>query len=379
MTLAARCIRGWNRFWFAPADPTALGLIRILCGLTALYIHAAYSLDLQEFFGKESWYGLQTANEFRKEAPWVPPPLGWDQEPQNDALLADIAGREQAEQYALRWGINPSLALAHGNYNWSMWFHLADPPSMRIAHGVVLLVLCLFTLGLWTPVTSALAWIASLSYIHRSPMTLFGMDTMMNIALLYLMIGPSGAAFSLDRLLARRRFHKGRCSSPWTPDPDPSMSANLALRLFQVHFCIIYMAAGLSKLLGTAWWNGTALWGTLANWEFTPLRYALYAEVLRWICRHRWLWEIFMTAGTFYTLILEISFPFLVWKPSTRGLMIVGAVLLHTSIALSMGLVNFGLLMLALVLSFVPASVIRQRFGERVPLASRVPVYPEAA
>ena len=52
-------------------------------------------------------------------------------------------------------------------------------------------------------VTSVLTWIAAVGYIHRTQQILFGMDTMMNILLIYLMIGNSGAALSVDRLVAR--------------------------------------------------------------------------------------------------------------------------------------------------------------------------------
>ena len=39
--------------------------------------------------------------------------------------------------------------------------------------------------------------------------------------------------------------------------------ANLGIRLIQVHFCFIYLAAGLSKLKGDAWWNGFAFWDVM--------------------------------------------------------------------------------------------------------------------
>src|SRR5439155_26318436 len=89
---------------------------------------------------------------------------------------------------------------------------------------------------------------------------------------LYLSIGPSGAAFSLDRLLARYRLAqqtrpddlpvvRGQASSP-------SVSANIAVRLIQMHMCLIYFFAGTSKLLGAAWWDGTAIWMALANHEY---------------------------------------------------------------------------------------------------------------
>ena len=63
----------------------------------------------------------------------------------------------------------------------------------------------MFTLGLFTRVTSVLTWLAAASFLHRDPQVLFGQDTMMNILLVYLMIANGGAALSLDRVIARYR------------------------------------------------------------------------------------------------------------------------------------------------------------------------------
>lgn len=354
-----RAAAAWDQFWFRPADPTVLGLSRIFCGLMVLAIHLAYSYDLQEFFGADAWYNLELATEFRQEAPWVAPPADWSGETAPRPLPESAEERARTLQYMQRWGLDPRVTSAQGNRVWSLWFHVTDPTGMHLVHAGVLAVMLLFTLGLWTRITSVLTWLAALCYIQRSPMTLFGMDTMMTICLLYLMIGPSGAAFSLDRWLAGR---PARRRGETLADPEPCVSANLALRLMQVHFCFIYMAAGLSKLLGSSWWNGTALWWTVANYEFAPLSYPWYLAGLRWLCEHRWLWESAMTAGVVYTLALEISFPFLVWIGRLRGVMVSGAVLLHTGIAFTMGLVGFGLLMLALVLAFIPAAAVRELF-----------------
>src|SRR5262249_14062698 len=88
-------------------------------------------------------------------------------------------------------------------------------------------------------ITSVLTWMATLSYIHRAQTNLFGMDTMMNILLIYLMIGPSGAALSVDRLIrrwwaARQARREGRPVPAWEP-PAPPMSARPALALLVPH------------------------------------------------------------------------------------------------------------------------------------------------
>jgi len=345
----------WNRFWFGKADPTTLCFIRILAGFTVFAVHLAYNLDLQEFFGKDAWVSVDLANETRQMVPAAVPPLDWQYcvppiptDPQQSANL---------DNYIQRWGVHPDLALGFGNFTWSIWYHTTDPVAMGWLHGAIVTAMFLFAIGFATRVTSVLAWAGALQYVHRNGAVLFGMDQMMIILLLYLMIGPSGAVLSVDSWLARRGCKWARLLGG---SAEPSTSANLALRLLQVHMCFIYAAAGLAKLLGSSWWSGTALWYTVANYEFSWLRYPGYAAVLRWLCYHRVLWELVMSFGVLYTILLQISFPYLVWRPRWRWLMVSGSILLHTTISVLMGLLAFGLFMVAMAVAFVPSEVVRQ-------------------
>jgi hypothetical protein len=68
-------------------------------------------------------------------------------------------------------------------------------------------------------------------------------------------------------------------------------------------------------------------------------------------------------------LFTEIGFPFLVWNRKMRWLMITLAVMLHTGIAIVMGLRTFSLLMYTMLLAFVPDETvdrIRSRLAEWV-------------
>jgi hypothetical protein len=238
---------------------------------------------------------------------------------------------------------------------------------MWVAHGCILTTMFLFTIGFCTRITSVLTWLGMLSYTQRAPTSLFGMDTIMNVVVLYLMIGPTGAALSVDRLIARYwatyQALRNHLPAPKFSGPAPQVSANVALRLLQVHVCIIYLASGVSKLQGAAWWNGNAVWGTLANYEFSPMQLQIYSGFLHLICQHRWLWELVTTSGSYFTLAFEIGFPFLVWSRSTRWIMVVSAVFLHVGIALCMGLVTFSLMMLVAVSVFIPATTVREFLG----------------
>jgi hypothetical protein len=404
-----RLIRAWDRFWFTPADPTLLAMIRICCGLVVFYVHLAYSYDLQTFFGKDAWLNLDMVNRARLQTPWVGPATGWQTlDPQAGHTTAELTPEQ--EQFIKRWGAHPDVVMAYGEPLWSIYFDVTEPRWMWVAHGCILTSIFLFTIGFCTRVTSVLSWVGMLCYIQRAPTSLFGMDTIMIVVVLYLMIGPSGAALSVDRLIARywaiRKARRNHLAVPKFAPPAPQVSANFALRLLQVHVCIIYAASGLSKLQGGAWWNGAAVWGTMANYEFSPMGLRIYMAFLHFVCQHRGLWELVTTGGSYFTLIFEIFFlPLAVFtwllelvtlklqglasgpggqsgvaiKAITnlnhilRAIMVVSAVLLHTGIALFMGLVTFSMMMLVAVLAFVPAAAVRERvskFSRRMAVAA---------
>lgn len=335
---------------------------------------AAYGYDLRAFglpmprtdeesdYIKE--YMTHPANIMRR------PPPAYPASAEESQAIYDYMSRQN--------GIDPRLNFARGIPAWSIWFHVTDPTAMMVIHVLIVLVCFLFTIGFCTRITSALTWMFSLWYIHRDPVALFGVDTMMTILLLYLMIGPSGGAVSVDRLMARwwhgakpgvlNRWRRllGKQPLPesavqpaaYSADPVPSVSANFAVRLLQIHVCIIYFVSAISKLQGAAWWNGTAVWGTLANFEFAPMALEIggvqvYNEFLRFLGQYKLRLELFLTGACMFTLVFEMVYAFLIWRPSMRWPILWGAIILHGFIGLLMGLKTFALMMLVMNLAFV--------------------------
>jgi hypothetical protein len=381
-----RLVWAWNRFWFRPADPTLLGLIRICVGLVTLYVHAAYTVDLYEFLGPDAWEDAAMAAEFRNDLPWQKHPFNdWDARlpyeppggtpdemraqaeymhkfvPPPDQLRdrkpLDGAGRETV------YGPNPRQVF-RGYSAWSIWFHVTDPTWMMVIHVFILVSILLFAIGFCTRVTSVLTWLGALCYLQRSQITLFGQDTMMNILLLYLMIGPSGAALSVDRLIRRYwltwRALRAHRPVPVIGPPPPMVSANLALRLIQVNLLWIYFMAGMSKLQGRSWWSGTATWLTWMNWEFSPLWFAPFREFLGFLSEYRPLWETCLAGSVVFTFFVELAFPFLVWWPRMRGIMMASAFVMHLGIGFTMALWTFSLMMMCMVLAFLPQQTVHR-------------------
>jgi hypothetical protein len=285
---------GWNTFWFTPADPTLLGVLRILTGLMLLYTHAVWGLALSDFFGPTAW------------------------------LDAELVRTLQSREYA-----------------YSFWWWV---PSgwIRPAHALSMGILALFTAGLWTRTTSALALVVAISYAHRVPAALFGLDKINIMLTLYLAIGPSGQAVSVDRWLAGRR--RGGL-----PPAAPGVAANLAQRLIQVHMCVIYFFAGISKLQGPSWWSGEAMWRAVANLEYQ-------SADMTWLAWHPWLLNLM----SHFSILWEVSFCVLIWYRLWRPLVLAAAVVLHVGIGACLGMWTFGLIMLVGCAAFLPNDAARQ-------------------
>src|SRR5262249_37481782 len=134
-------VRFWNRFWFSPADPTPLAVLRILCGLMVLYVHIAYSYDLMNFHGPHAWLDKQIIDEYGHEAPSIGPRNSWS------SIPVATATPEETE-YFKTWGLYPNETLSgrypqfakwfKGHPFFSIWFHVTDPAWIWICHGIIL-------------------------------------------------------------------------------------------------------------------------------------------------------------------------------------------------------------------------------------------------
>lgn len=334
--LLAAALGGWNRFWFEPSDPATLGLIRILGGGMIFYTHLVWTIDLLGFFGPGGWLEL-------------------------DALY-------QPEDR--RWF-------------WSHWNWIESPTLAWIAHLLALAVFLLLTLGWWTRAMSIAAYLLTVSYAHRASFVLFGLDDINAMLAMYLMIGPSGAAYSLDNLWRKRKQRlalstaaaagagqgvgaetsllQGRAGQGRAAEPliEPRVGATIAIRLIQLHMCVIYFFSATGKLMGVSWWDGSAIWGAVANLEYQSWD-------MTWLAS----WPLLGSAVTHITLLWELSYPALVWPRLTRPLVIALAIPLHLGIALFLGMMTFGLAMIIGNLAFVSPWIVRALLDRRPPRVS---------
>ena len=284
-------LAAWNIFWFTPSDPLPLAVIRICAGGLFTWASVVWLLDADGFFGTGGWLPAEEV-----------------------------------------WRMNDQP------WQWSWYFAAPSAGGIRVLAGVTLGAAIMLTIGLATPLAAVVSLAGFISAANRAPLNVFGFDDVLGMLLIALAVGPAGAVLSVDSLLSRGMRR-----------PAPSVLATIALRLIQVHLCVIYFFSGCGKLLGASWWEGTALWGSIANVQYRTL------DLTR-LARH----PLVVNVITLATLFWEVSYPALVWPRLTRRLVLTMAVLVHLGIGLAMGMMVFGLAMIVANMAFIPAVGLRR-------------------
>jgi hypothetical protein len=181
---------------------------------------------------------------------------------------------------------------------------------------------CLLLIG-YRPrlqICAALVWL--ISFQSRNPLVVNGQDAVLRLIGLFLALAPLGARWSLDGYL-------GRAAS--------ARISYAPLRFLQIQIALVMFSAGVWKLRGDDWTDGTALYYVTrleGFWGNLPLPAALESSpaVLR--------------VATFATLALELSVPILIWWPRTRRAALALALLFHAGLAYAMNLFLFAPIMM---------------------------------
>ena len=288
---------GWNQFWFTPRPVGVLVYMRLLFGGLLLYSHLVLAIDLDSFVGDEAWVNQEVARSLHDG----------------------------------EFGLNSG--------GWSYLWHLRSPNAIWMHHLLTLVITAGFTCGFLTRFTAPLSWFLQVMYVHRLTGALFGFDQIVTYGVMYLMISPCGNQLSVDSWL-RRKFRKrieaSRFLSWLFPSDDLSVSATMTTRMFQCHLCVIYLFGGLSKARGITWWDGTATWYAISNYEYQSMD-------LTWLSNY----PVFLSVLTTVTLVWELSYCALVWPRLSRPVVLFLAVLVHSGIALFLGMATFGIAMIA--------------------------------
>jgi hypothetical protein len=310
---------GWDRFWFTPAAPETVCLLRILVGLAATYLVASYTADLQVWFGPNGLLPVETVRQ----------------------LTGTVQAGAFAPQSVGRWSY-----LDYAESSQLLW----------VLHFAGLAVVIAFALGLYSRITCVLSLAVTLAYLHRAPMIVGPFESVVPIVLFGLCWAPTGSRWSLDAWLARRRM---KLPVSTQVAPARSVWANLGQRLVQVHVAALYLLMAATQLAGQTWWAGEAMWWLIARTDSRLVN-------LSWMNEHM----LAINAWTHAIVLFEVLFGLLIWNRVARPLLLVLSIFLWVPLALVTGNVSFCLLMLAVNVSFVSPEFLQVAFAGKPAVAA---------
>ena len=291
-------MKWWNQLWFSRFDPLPAAVCRIGIGLLLTFMFVALAPNWERFYGHD---GILSLGE------------------------ADLNSQRPADWWCLFVWTEDYVPLA-------AWWWVG-----------LVAAICLAT-GLLTRVATITLYVLVSSLIHRNNYIVNGEELVLRMMLFYGCFSPWGQALSVDAWLQRQR--RRAAGKTLVEIQQPLI---WSIRLMQINFLLIYAISVPYKFAQDLDW----LWGDALHWTV--------ASDSWWM--RGFLPELTLAFGgairkslTWGTIVLEATFPILVWFRKPKLVVIAAIASLHLGIALLIpGVTLFTLSMVCGALLFVPA------------------------
>jgi hypothetical protein len=273
-------------------------------------------------------------------------------------LLRELPHRDEI------WGPDSpwTPALATQLFDQTGWFSiltLSDSPLyFELCYALAVVTCALFMLGWRTRAMSVVFAIVVVSFHARAIFMTDGGDNLMLLMAVYLCSTACGRRWSLDaRRNCRQKSPVGRgrrsarlgASDLWCQLGAARRSLitvvhNCGMFVIAAQVCIVYGSAGLSKVSGGLWANGTALHFVLNLDLFQPW------PMLSHIVDSQ---EMLVAAASYLTVLVQVAFPFVLFG-RLKYVFVTILVGMHLSIAVLLGLPLFSGAMIVADAVFLP-------------------------
>ncbi|MCB0412750.1 MAG: HTTM domain-containing protein [Bdellovibrionales bacterium] len=221
--------------------------------------------------------------------------------------------------------------LAFSYFKDRIWYYPASDTWSFYLHLSFLGLLLLIALGVGGRKITWAALLLHVSFLQRNLAINYGVDLYNTFWLFYFSFIQSDQQLSI-----LNKFRKV------TPIVYSDMLTSMGIRLMQIQLVVAYVYAGIEKLKGGTWWSGVALWQVMANQQITPYDFGFLKY-----------FPLVVVGITYMTLIYEIYSPVGFFSSKFRPIFVVGGILFHFVIALTMGIYFFGFILAASLLVFV--------------------------
>jgi hypothetical protein len=284
------------QFWFAQQSPIPLALFRILFGwIVVLCLCVHYGSDYQLAFSDHAMVPIETVSN-----------VNWGQQ----QPMLDV------------------FALLPSGDLWKLGlFVLLCAISFAL------------TLGFFTR-TSAFILMLGIISLHRHSGWYFNAgDRYMVLALMLLSMSNAGDVLSIDSILRGLREDWRKVGF------KPPESARWVQRMLQMNLCLAYAHSAFSKISGQIWLDGSAVYYSTRFRDFFHWPITFLADTKTGCLLLTW-----------FTVLVEGGFPFLVWVPELTYWVLLCGLILHSNLDLAMNIPNFQWLFVATYVLFVRPS-----------------------
>lgn len=305
-------------------------------------------------------------------------------------LLREFGNRREIWGDQSPWSPDMSRRLLGGIDGVSILLVRDDRWWFELMYVLAVVVTAMFVLGWHTRATSVLFCVMVVSFNSRSLLMTDGGDTVLMLMSFYLMFTAAGRVWSLD---ARRARRTGRS---WAPGPGQeggvlvalvaavavglvlpwwvslvgaavvlvglwrlpleleqlragvvAAAHHCALFVIAAQVCVVYAAAGLFKVQGSRWQDGTAMHYALNLEYFQPW------PALSGLADGG---PVTSTALAYLTVFTQVGFVFLVFAKRAKYVVIAVMLAMHLGIAVLLGLPAFSASMALGDLIFLPTA-----------------------
>lgn len=254
-------------------------------------------------------------------------------------------------------GVTSQALVNSAQHGYRLGLFYLFPPSTTCVLGTMLMLILAsitLTLGWHTRFSASIVWFLLLSFRNRNPYVWNCGDELIQIVSFLILLGPSGAMYSVDAWMKSKRTIKGEQAenkveySPW------------AQRLVQIQLCVVYAVSFFCKS-GRTWHDGTAVY------------YAMHIRFFTHYCPpyifdHLWTCQLF----TWSTLAIEFSLFTLIWIKPCRLFVLAVGVCMHLAMLFCMNLHVLELIILACYINFIDARIVERMVTLSVAKASVV-------
>jgi len=152
-------------------------------------------------------------------------------------------------------------------------------------------------------------------------MILNGGDNLLKFIMLYMIFIDSYKYFSINKIEYKNS----------TTRYLSNVLSNMGGLSVCIHICFAYFISGWHKIHADVWFNGVATYYTLSLDRFkgTPWNASLAKN------------GIFVTISTYFTMLVEIYYPVLIWFKRTKKTISICAILMHIGIYVFMMIYDF--------------------------------------